>query len=116
MSCPACLGQVTSAICTCAEFDCEPDVPVTPATPFGFACDDVAAGVSCRQYEQVKVLRAENKRLLVQLAALAAQLAAVECREPCCDPDRKWLGVIADAIERNEVPRLRVAIREANGR
>ena len=89
MSCPACLGQVTSAICTCAEFDCEPDVPVTPATPFGFACDDVAAGVSCRQYEQVKVLRAEVERL----KALAV------CPRPCCAPNRKWVGALGLEIQ-----------------
>jgi hypothetical protein len=77
---------VTSVICTCAEFDCEPDVPVTTATPFGFACDDLQPGdplyPSCRQYERVKVLEAEVARLK----------SMAVCPRPCCAPDRKWIG------------------------
>ena len=84
---------MTTAICTCAEFDCEPDVPVTQATPFGFACDDLTPAdplyPSCRQYEQVKVLRAEVARL----KALAV------CPRPCCAPDRKWVGALGLEIQ-----------------
>lgn len=84
MSCPACATGVPGDVrtCTCAVFDCEPDLPKSAEHPFGFACDDVAGGVSCRQYEQVRLLRAEVERL----KALAV------CPKPCCAPGRRWIG------------------------